>query len=268
MLKLFWDVENLPSISQHWRFFNETIAHDNIIENQSLVSIAWRFSNEKKVNVVSSYDKPQRFKRNIYDDEYITREFLKVLNRDEDFILVGHNADRFDMGKFRTACIKYNLDAPYDRQSVDTLKIARSRFKFESNRLDYLCRFLGIGTKIETGGMQLWRDIVQWKYPEVGMTADYDKAVNAIKKMCRYNKHDVALLEPLYDKLRPYIKNHPNAMIYDHVIGCKHCGSKNYIKKGYRPTNTGRHQRYKCNDCNSIFTPPASMRKYFELEAA
>ena len=36
---------------------------------------------------------------------------------------------------------------------------------------------------------------------------------------------------------------------------CVHCGKSNYIKKGLRKTqNRGNIQRYKCLDCNRLFT--------------
>ncbi len=38
-------------------------------------------------------------------------------------------------------------------------------------------------------------------------------------------------------------------------IKCVYCGNSNYIKKGIRKTqNRGNIQRYKCLDCNRLFT--------------
>ena len=40
--------------------------------------------------------------------------------------------------------------------SVDTLKEARKVFKFSSNKLDYIAQYLGVGAKMDTGGIALW----------------------------------------------------------------------------------------------------------------
>ena len=97
------------------------------------------------------------------------------MNTDESFVLLAHNGDKFDIKKFNAACIKHDLPPVQERQTIDTLKQARKHFRFDSNRLDYLGRFLEVGEKMETGGYTLWNDIVQAKYPEVGKAPDYDR---------------------------------------------------------------------------------------------
>ena len=68
-----WDIETLPSISSHWRFFNENISHKNIVENQTIASIAWQIVGQKKVYSTSIIDDPKRFEKNIYDDLHPAR---------------------------------------------------------------------------------------------------------------------------------------------------------------------------------------------------
>ena len=99
---------------------------------------------------------------------------------------------------------------------------------------------------METGGMDLWDNIIQYKYPPVGKKPDWDVAVKAIKHMVKYNKKDVDLVIDLYNELKPHIDT-PNRMLYEgNYDGCPACGSKAYRKHGYAYTKAGRYQRYAC----------------------
>ena len=63
-----------------------------------------------------------------------------------------------------------------------TLKLSRSKFKFNSNKLDYIAKYLGMGEKIKTE-FGLWKDIV------------LNKDKDAMAKMVKYCQQDVRLLE-------------------------------------------------------------------------
>lgn len=266
MRKLFWDVENLPDIAQTFTLYNTNIPHNNIIESQSLISIAWKWSDEKRIHLTSIIDNLKRFKRNVYDDYHVTKTFHKVLQTDESFVLIAHNGDRFDLPKMNAAFIKHGLSPIPDRQTIDTLKVARKYFRFDSNRLDYLSRFLNVGEKMDTGGMELWNNIVQVKYPEVGKASNLALAIKATNKMGRYNKRDVKLLEGVYNKLLPFMHKHPNTLVYDNEVhGCTKCGSKDYYFYGFRYLISRKYQRYWCKKCNAPFDPPASLRQYFSI---
>ena len=265
---LFYDVENLPGVATTFSYFNTSIPHTNIIEHQSLICIAWMWSDEKKVHLTSILDDPKRMKRDIYDDSHVAKTFHKVLNTDESFVLCGHNLAGFDVKKVNSAFLRHGLDPVPERQVIDTLKVCRKHFRLDSNRLDYVCRLLGIGEKLETGGMSLWNDIVQWKYPEVGKKADFSVLENALKKMGRYCQKDTKLLKPLLERLEPYMGNdHPNANLYQsNQIGCTHCGSVDFVRAGWRYTRTGKSRRYKCRSCKSRFDPPSRLKDYYAYD--
>ena len=80
---------------------------------------------------------------------------------------------------------------PVKFNSIDTLKMARAGFKFNSNKLDYMGDYLGLGQKIKTE-FNLWKDITLKNCPI------------AMNKMVKYCKRDVTLLEEVYNKLQPY----------------------------------------------------------------
>lgn len=105
-----------------------------------------------------------------------------------------HNS--FDQKKAQTRFLRYGLPIPDYFKTIDTLKIAKKYFRISSNKLDYVCKFVGLEGKIQTGGIDLWDKC------EAG-----DEA--SLKKMSKYCDNDVRILEKLFLKLMPYIKNLP-----------------------------------------------------------
>ena len=114
------------------------------------------------------------------------QEFIKVANEADE--MVGHNGDKFDLTWIRTRCLFHGIEMFPKYATIDTLKQARSKFKFNSNRLDYIASFLGIGKKIETK-FGLWKSIL------------LDKDKEAMKLMIEYCKGDVKLLEEVFLKM-------------------------------------------------------------------
>ena len=77
----------------------------------------------------------------------------------------------------------------------------------------------------------------------------------ALNYMLKYNKKDVTILEEIYLKLRPWIKNHPNmGNLAGDKEACASCGSSNIslIKGKYYYTNVSKYPLYRCKDCGAI----------------
>ena len=265
---LAYDVENLPMITNTWGLFGQNISHKNIIEHASIISVAWGFVGETKINLTSIADCKSRLERNIYDDYHPVAQFHKVLNSNEEFVLLAHNGDQFDTKKLNTAFLRHNLPPVNPRQSIDTLKEARRLFRIDSNRLDYIARFLGVGEKMDTGGQDLWNNILQWKYQEYGTKPDKALALKALKHMGEYNKHDIVILKGVFEKMRNRIKI-PNALLYTSEAGslrCPDCLGAKFIGHGFRYTGISKIPRYRCQSCKRIFTQrTASYRTDFRI---
>jgi uncharacterized protein YprB with RNaseH-like and TPR domain len=150
-------------------------------------------------------------------------------------MIVAQNGDAFDWKKFQTRCLILGLK-PLDKiPSVDTLKTAKREFKFSSNKLDYISKSLGFEGKMETK-KGLWMRVIQG-------------CESSLKEMVDYNKVDVLELEKVYDKMLPYIRNHPDHRAYHSDLCCKICGSKRLQKRGIRVTRKGSRQTYQCQEC-------------------
>lgn len=187
---LSWDVETSQMITKVWQLKgNEYIEPTRIIEDWFI--ICW---SAKGLNGRMYHERLTSVEAKKGDDERIVRSLWKLLN-DQDF-LIAHNGDAFDQKKAATRFLKYGLPMPDYFKTIDTLKIARSNFRISSNKLDYVCKFIGLKGKVNTGGVGLWDDC------ELGNE-------KALRKMSRYCDNDVKILERLFLKLMPYIKNFP-----------------------------------------------------------
>jgi len=72
----------------------------------------------------------------------------------------------------------------------------------------------------------------------------------AWKRMEKYAKQDVVLLEKVYLKMRPWMKNHPNLALYTGGgLACPNCNSYNVMRRGYSYAQTQAYQRWQCKDC-------------------
>ena len=143
----------------------------------------------------------------------------------------AHNGDKFDIKMANSFFIKYGLTPPSPYKSIDTLKIAKKIFRFNSNKLNDLGEYLGIGKKINTGGFQLWLRCLRGEK-------------SAWAKMKRYNKQDVVLLEKVYNKLVPWDNSNTEMGFV-----CPICGSTNLQKRGWNINKIYKSQRYQCRDC-------------------
>ena len=232
---LLMDIETAPSKGYYFDLWKE----GNILWEESewyMLSFSYKWL-DKKSTYVKALPDYSIYPRNKTEDYYLTEDLWKLL--DEADMVIGHNGDKFDIRKANARFIKHGFKAPTPYKTIDTLKIARKYFKFDSNRLDALGEYLGLGRKEKTGGIQLWKDCMEGKM----------KAWNMMKK---YNKQDVILLENVYLELRPWMHNHPNVNIVDDDEKlCPACGSDHLQKRGFEITNSGltKYQRYQCQDC-------------------
>lgn len=242
---VLWDIETTHNIAAIFRLFEDYTNHENLLQERYIVSASWKELGKEKVHSVSTLDDPKRYKRNPHDDRFVCETLHRVLSEAD--VIVAHNGDSYDI-KFTEGRMLANGLSPLPPiPSIDTLKVAKSRLLLNSNKLDYLARLLGFGKKVKTEN-QWWLDILN------GGT----KAAQAIKKMVKYNKHDVVLLEKVFLKLRPYCANHINRALFG-GSGCPRCGSKHVQSRGTHKAISRTYARFQCQGCGGWFrtTKPA-----------
>lgn len=237
---VLWDLETVMNKVATFRLLNQDmLPHRNILQERYIVSAAWKTLGEKKVHSVSVLDYPDLFKKDPNDDLGVLTKLQQVMS-DAD-VLVAHNGDSYDLPFAETRMLIKGLPTLPPIPTIDTLKVARKRFYFNSNRLDYLGQVFGIGHK-KANEEDLWLKVLAG-----------DKT--AIRHMVAYNKQDVDLLEQVFLKLQPYIPNHIHRHLFSGAsdISCPQCGSHHFEKRGYRFAQTNKYERFVCLDCGRWF---------------
>jgi hypothetical protein len=234
--RLFFDIETSPNIGFFWQSgYRLNVPYSNIIKERAIICICYKWEGEDKVYSLT-WDKDQ-------DDKVMLEKFIEIANDANE--LVGHNGDRFDLPWIRTRCLYHRIPTFPTYVTIDTLKHARSKFRFNSNRLDYIAQFLNVGEKTETGGFDLWKNIV------------LNKDKEALKNMVEYCKNDVAILEKVYHELAKYVphKTHLGALVTGEKTCCPECGSSDlrHSQTRYSATGTPRIQM-QCNNCHKYHT--------------
>jgi len=233
---LLYDLETSPNLAYVWgKYEQDVIAFKSESE---ILSVAWKWLGEK-TRVLTRADFRDK------TDRSLCQALWKLL--DEADIVIAHNGLSFDNKVSNARFAAHSFPPVSDYISIDTCRIAKQHFRFNSSKLDDLGQHLKLGRKVKTGGFSLWLAC---------LAGDKD----AFKKMARYNKGDVNLLEKIYMKFRPWITNHPNlALMSDRPEACPRCASESFKSHGIRYTRTRAYRRFRCNNCGGQFRSQKSV---------
>lgn len=232
--RLFFDIETSPNIVYTWRAgWNITITPESIIEERRIICISYKWEGRDKVHRLT-WDENQ-------DDKQMLISFINIANTADE--LIAHNGDRFDIKWIRTRCIFHRIPMFPQYRTLDTLKKAKSSFYFNSNKLDYIAKFLNVGAKMETGGYDLWKNV---------MANDLD----ALKTMGEYCDQDVIVLEAVYQEMKGYFKQNTHEGVLEgrFKFSCPSCSSTKveYLKLNTTPMGAIR-RLMNCNICNHTY---------------
>ena len=235
---LMLDVETSPIIGYAWVKYDTNLIE--IIEPFRILSFAYKWLGEETVFVKALNDY-KSYKPDKYDDSLLMKDLHGLLDAAD--IIVTHNGDAFDIKKINTRLLVNGLKPPATYKTVDTLKVARKHFKFDSNKLNDLAQMLGIGKKVPHVGFALWKAC---------MAGD----AAAWEVMKEYNQQDVVLLEEIYLRLRPWAV-HPDVSLYEkksETPVCPSCGGRHIQRRGTAVAKTRKYQRLNCQDCGTWFS--------------
>jgi len=223
---LFIDIETTPMTAYTWGLWQQNVSLSQIIDSTEMMCFGARWYGEKKVHFKSVHH---------HGKEDMLESVHQLL--DEADVVVGWNSASFDSKHIKRELLEAQMLPPSPYKDMDLMRVVKSQFRFPSNKLDYVAQKLGVGAKVQHSGFELW----------VKCMANDKKAWAEMK---RYQIQDVDLLVDLYEKLKPWIKNHPNVALYDGIEdGCTNCGSQHLQKRGLARTSTASYQRYQCQSC-------------------
>lgn len=230
------DIETAPIEGNVWGLFDQNVGLNQIKTEWSILSYTYKQLGAGKRDFV--YTDTQGDPRN---DKDICSELWHILH-DNDF-LIAQNGKRFDSRKIRARLIMHGFTPPAPVQVIDTMLMAREVAAFTSNKLEWLTTYLSNVQKSkhkDFPGFELWSECL----------ADNPKAWASMRK---YNIVDVLSMEDVYNRLRPWVRNHPNVATFyeDDVMRCRVCGSDNLKQDGFSYTNISKFNRYQCNCCGA-----------------
>jgi hypothetical protein len=224
---LIIDIETSPNLAHVWSLWNVNVGLNQLLESGEVICFAAKWYGAKKTMFFSTYHDGK---------EQMVQAAHDLLSEAD--IVVHYNGKRFDIPHLNREFLEAGLEPPAPYAQVDLYQTAKSKFRFPSNKLDYIAQTLDIGAKTSHAGHTLWLDCLNGK-------------PKAWKTMKEYNVHDVVLTETLYSRLLPWIHPHPNVAIYSDVLEdtCPNCGGTELRQQGKAYTALGIYQRFKCADC-------------------
>lgn len=231
---LLFDIETAPIEALVWGLKQDYINPSNVVNDWFMLSWSarWLFADETFGDVLNSREA-------VTKNDYRIVKSLSELFEEAD-VVIGHNILGFDIPKLNTRLLYHNIQPPMYYQTVDTLRVARANFRITSNTLDYICSFLGLPGK-EKVGLDVWKGCLRG-----------DKA--SLRALLHYNKVDTLILEEVYVKLLPWIKNHPNVNLFSETdsVVCKNCGCSalEMSDKTYK-TSVSEYQAFRCSKCKA-----------------
>lgn len=241
---LVFDIETSPIIAHVWSIWEQNVGLNQIQSDWHVMAWAAKWFTGKDGTVYGPHDRmmymDQRKVKNKEDDSKLLAGIWQLLDQAD--IIITQNGDSFDVKRLNARFILNGMKPPSSYRSIDTKKIAKRKFGFTSNRLEYMTHKLNKKYKklkhAKFQGHELWTECLK----------DNKEAWN---EMEQYNKYDVLSLEELYINFQPW-DNTVNFNVYSERLEnvCK-CGSKSVKLNGHSFLSSGKYRRYKCTDCGA-----------------
>lgn len=218
-----WDLNALKHMT------GRRIHADDMTEWPRTICAAWKWYDAPDVEFAAEW--------NVGGYDGFMRTVWDVFDRAD--LIIGHNADRFDARHLMGGWAEMGLPAPSPYKVIDTLKIARGSFAYESNTLDALNKRLGIDAKTDKYSVEVARAAV-------------DGHKDAQARIESYNRGDIIASEALFDRLRPYARNIPHLGMWSgDPLACPNCGHSMTATGRTVHANVQVYEGYVCPNCGA-----------------
>lgn len=237
---LVLDIETAPNLAYVWGLWKQNITIDKIVNSGYVLCWSAKWLGEKEIMFDSIHKSGQ---------STMLRRIHRLL--DEADAVMTYHGDSFDLPTLNKSFVTHKLRPPSPYRRIDLCTVVKRQFRFPSAKLDYVCKALGLETKVRHYGFDLWIDCMK-----------SDKA--AWKQMEKYNRQDVNILEQLYYRLRPWINSHPNYGVYRDASVCPNCGSEKVQRRGVERLRVRVYPRLQCQDCGKWFRGANCLKQHRE----
>ena len=242
---LYFDLENSLMQAYTFNIWNTNIGGNRINKHSHLLSNSWAFDDEEVQGIRLT---PEQVKNS--DDLLVVVDMIKAIEQAD--ILVSYNGISFDKKVLNTRALHHGLPPIRWGKHYDVMREIKKNFKFPSNSMDNVSKYLGIEGKNTSNHKMLWERCFEWWH--------YEECEEALKQMLVYGKQDIVVLRNLHKRIMGWDKSGVNVGMItkdinglnnkdNHVLLCSHCGSEDVDKllsKGY--TTTTSYDVYRCGN--------------------
>jgi hypothetical protein len=221
------DIETKPAIAYTFGIRDQHITHKQLVPNQfgGIICVGVQWLGQKKVTVYSDWD---------HGHEEMLRQVHDMMSEAD--AIMGFNHVAFDLPRLQGEFLMAGMNPPPPPTNIDLYKTTK-KMGFISNKLDFVAPLLGVGGKVKHEGLEMWIAVM-------------NGCPKAQAKMSKYCAQDVRLLGDLYQRIKPYIANHPYLAEPGRDL-CGSCGSHRLQARGFAVSKASKRQRYACQACGS-----------------
>lgn len=242
---LYFDLENSLMQAYTFNIWNTNIGGNRINKHSHLLSNSWAFDDEEVQGIRLT---PEQVKNS--DDLLVVVDMIKAIEQAD--ILVSYNGISFDKRVLNTRALYHGLPPIRWGKHYDVMREIKKNFKFPSNSMDNVSKYLGIEGKNTSNHRMLWERCFEWWH--------HDSCEEALNQMLVYGKQDIVVLRNLHKRIMGWDKSGVNVGMItkdingvntkdNHELLCSHCGSSDVDKllsKGY--TTTTSYDIYRCGN--------------------
>lgn len=226
------DIETAPALAYIWDLKTRYVPLKHVATDGYILCYAYKWMDEEDVWLSTRWD---------HGEQAMIEQAWELL--DEADAVIHYNGNNFDIPRLNTEFLRYGLGPPSPAHHIDLYKAVSSNFRVLSRSMNHMLHILGMDSKIEHKGLELWTNCMS------GIKEDQ-------RLMEEYNAQDVNVLGDLYLELRPWIKNHPNVALWMEPMEsakkiCPICGSSHLTFKSYKRTKVLSYKQYHCEDCGA-----------------
>lgn len=204
---LIYDIETSRQRADVWWSGKQYVNGNSLVGEAKVISIAWKWLGEDGVECLK-WNKKQC-------DKKMIAAFLEEYNGAD--MVIGYNNNSFDNKWINTRAMKHGLEVNTHVKSFDIMRQSKSMFRLPSYSMNYLAKYLGVATKLQHSGLQMWEHI---------QYGTKKQAKKAMKMMLDYNVQDIIVTEQVFLKTLPYFKMpiHLGVLVGEEKTSCPLCG--------------------------------------------
>jgi len=224
------DIETAPAKAYIWDLKTRYVPLKQVAEDGYILCFAYQWHGEDDTWISSSWE---------HGEKSMIQLAWELL--DEADAVIHYNGNNFDIPRLNTEFLRHGMGPPSPSHHIDLYRTVAQNFRVLSRSMNHMLNILGMESKIEHKGMELWTNCMK------GVKEDQ-------RLMEEYNIQDVNVLGDLYMELRPWIKTHPNVALWmpagRHPL-CPICGSSKLKFKSYKNTKVLSYKQYHCQECGA-----------------